>query len=77
MVARDHPSTNAFTAELARWADLFRPRYLKRTTIALAIPFFQQFSEVCSLMHPFEGINAFVYYAPTFFTALGQKGDMP
>ncbi|KAF4836103.1 High-affinity glucose transporter [Colletotrichum siamense] len=67
MVARDHPSTNAFTAELAQWADLFRPRYLKRTTIALAIPFFQQFS----------GINAFVYYAPTFFAALGQKGDMP
>lgn len=28
-------------------------------------------------MHPFEGINAFVYYAPTFFAALGQKGDMP
>ncbi|KAI8307591.1 hypothetical protein K4K61_003478 [Colletotrichum sp. SAR11_59] len=67
MVARDHPSTNAFTAELAQWADLFRPRYLKRTTIALAIPFFQHFS----------GINAFVYYAPTFFAALGQKGDMP
>ncbi|KAF3809464.1 Sugar transport protein MST2 [Colletotrichum gloeosporioides] len=67
MVARDHPSTNAFTAELAQWADLFRPRYLKPTTIALAIPFFQQFS----------GINAFVYYAPTFFAALGQKGDMP
>ncbi|GLB02162.1 hypothetical protein AtubIFM57258_003503 [Aspergillus tubingensis] len=38
-----------------QWVDLFRPKYLRRTVVALAIPFFQQFS----------GINAFVYYAPT------------
>lgn len=42
MLAREHPSSNAFTAELKQWADLFKPRYLKRTTIALGIPFFQQ-----------------------------------
>ncbi|KAF6826678.1 hypothetical protein CPLU01_09533 [Colletotrichum plurivorum] len=67
MVAREHPRSNALSAELGQWADLFKPRYIRRTSIALAIPFFQQFS----------GINAFVYYAPTFFAALGQKGDMP
>ncbi|GKZ24127.1 hypothetical protein AbraIFM66951_008940 [Aspergillus brasiliensis] len=50
---------------LKQWVDLFRPRYLKRTLVALAIPFFQQFS----------GINAFVYYAPTFFEALGQSNS--
>ncbi|KAL6406878.1 hypothetical protein AUP68_09688 [Ilyonectria robusta] len=62
----EHPTDNRFKAELAQWADLFRPKYLKRTAIALGIPFFQQFS----------GINAFVYYAPTFFAALGQSSEM-
>ncbi|PYH34167.1 general substrate transporter [Aspergillus neoniger CBS 115656] len=47
------------------WVDLFRPKYLRKTVVALAIPFFQQFS----------GINAFVYYAPTFFEALGQSDN--
>ncbi|PYI02459.1 sugar transporter [Aspergillus sclerotiicarbonarius CBS 121057] len=51
---------------MKQWMDLFRPKYLKRTLVALAIPFFQQFS----------GINAFVYYAPTFFQALGQSNNM-
>lgn len=62
----EHPTDNRFKAELAQWVDLFRPKYLKRTAIALGIPFFQQFS----------GINAFVYYAPTFFAALGQSSEM-
>ncbi|KAH7009926.1 general substrate transporter [Ilyonectria destructans] len=66
MVRLEHPTDNRFKAELAQWADLFRPKYLKRTAIALGIPFFQQFS----------GINAFVYYAPTFFAALGQSSEM-
>ncbi|KAF5529125.1 quinate transport [Fusarium phyllophilum] len=51
---------------LIEWGDLFRPRCLKRTAVALGIPLFQQFS----------GINAFVYYAPTFFKALGQDDNM-
>lgn len=62
VVRREHPNANAITSDLLQWIDLFRPKYLRRTLIAIAIPFFQQFS----------GINAFVYYAPTFFAALGQ-----
>ncbi|PWY91695.1 sugar transporter [Aspergillus sclerotioniger CBS 115572] len=51
---------------LEQWIDLFWPKYLKRTLVALAIAFFQQFS----------GIIAFVYYAPTFFEALGQSNNI-
>ncbi|KAL4963638.1 sugar porter family MFS transporter [Aspergillus stella-maris] len=58
---KDHPiQTGA-----RQWLGLFNKRYFKRTLVALAIPFFQQFS----------GINAFVYYAPTFFEALGQDRE--
>ncbi|KAG9562645.1 hexose carrier protein, partial [Aureobasidium melanogenum] len=48
--------------ELLGWKELFTAKYVRRTAVAAAIPFFQQFS----------GINAFVYYAPTLFRALGQ-----
>ncbi|CAG8242011.1 unnamed protein product [Penicillium salamii] len=58
-----HPNTGPAMLELKGWMDLFRPRYLRRTAVAIAIPFFQQFS----------GINAFVYYAPTFLSRLGQS----
>ena len=57
---------NVVVLELKQWGDLFRPKFIRRTTIALAIPFFQQFS----------GINAFVYYSPIFFAALGQSTEM-
>ncbi|KAI1303846.1 general substrate transporter [Xylaria venustula] len=60
--ASEHPNAGPLKLELLQWIDLFKPKYLKRTCVALAIPFFQQFS----------GINAFVYYAPTFFASLGQ-----
>ncbi|KAK4501233.1 hypothetical protein PRZ48_007040 [Zasmidium cellare] len=55
-----------FSLEISEWIALFKPKYWRRTMIAMAIPFFQQFS----------GINAFVYYAPTLFAALGQDKDM-
>ncbi|CAG7924833.1 unnamed protein product [Penicillium olsonii] len=58
-----YPDTGPAMLELKGWIDLFRPRYLRRTAVAIAIPFFQQFS----------GINAFVYYAPTFLSRLGQS----
>ncbi|KAL1866184.1 hypothetical protein Daus18300_006848 [Diaporthe australafricana] len=64
---REHGAhTNFVVLEFKQWGDLFKPKYLRRTTVALAIPFFQQFS----------GINAFVYYAPIFFAALGQSYEM-
>lgn len=61
-----HGEASGFKLELESWLDLLRPRYRRRTAIAMAIPFFQQFS----------GINAFVYYAPTLFKALGQSKHM-
>lgn len=41
---REHGNSNAFVAELHQWVDLFRPKYIKRTLVALGIPFFQQVS---------------------------------
>ncbi|CAH0051912.1 unnamed protein product [Clonostachys solani] len=65
--ARDHGTdSNAFILDLKQWGDLFKRKTLRRTAVGLAIPFFQQFS----------GINAFVYYAPIFFSALGQDYEM-
>ncbi|KAK7712525.1 hypothetical protein SLS64_004909 [Diaporthe eres] len=64
---REHGADNNFIAlEFKQWGDLFKPSCIRRTIVALAIPFFQQFS----------GINAFVYYAPIFFAALGQSYEM-
>ncbi|KFZ06244.1 hypothetical protein V501_07588 [Pseudogymnoascus sp. VKM F-4519 (FW-2642)] len=60
-----HPGVTGVKLEVAGWMDLFRQKYRKRTMVALAIPFFQQFS----------GVNAFVYYAPIFFQALGQNTE--
>ncbi|KAL4898071.1 MFS monosaccharide transporter [Aspergillus ambiguus] len=62
----EYPDTSPLLIGLKQWASLFRPKYFRRTLIALAIPFFQQFS----------GVNAFIYYAPTFFSSLGQSYDM-
>lgn len=67
LLYRDHGANkNPVILEFQQWGDLFKPKYIRRTTVALAIPFFQQFS----------GINAFVYYAPIFFAALGQDYEM-
>lgn len=49
ILVQEHQTTNSVKLEMLQWVDLFRPKYLKRTVIALGIPFFQQFS----------GINAF------------------
>ncbi|RAK86349.1 sugar transporter [Aspergillus costaricaensis CBS 115574] len=67
LLERDYPdhACHPLLVGFKQWVDLFRPRYLRRTLVALAIPFFQQFS----------GVNAFVYYAPTFFEALGQSDN--
>ena len=63
---RMHPGSKGFVLELKGWADLFSKKYIRRSAVAVAIPFFQQFS----------GINAFVYYAPTFFSALGLGTEL-
>lgn len=50
-----HPGvTNSVSLEWRGWLDLFKRKYRKRTYVAVAIPFFQQFS----------GINAFVVISP-------------
>jgi hypothetical protein len=48
--AREHPNSRGVILELKEWFDLFKPKYIRRTIIAVGLPFFQQFS----------GINAFV-----------------
>ena len=44
-LVREHGTDTHFAIlELKQWGDLFKPKYLRRTAVALAIPFFQQFS---------------------------------
>ena len=63
LTQRQHPGKSGFSLELLRWFDLFKRDTWRRTAAACGICFFTQFS----------GINAFVYYAPTLFTSLGQN----
>ncbi|KAE8154608.1 general substrate transporter [Aspergillus avenaceus] len=67
MMEKEYPDYHSrpIWVGLKQWASLLRSKYFRRTLVALGTPFFQQFS----------GINAFVYYAPTFFEALGQDND--
>lgn len=42
---REHGiDTNFVVLEFKQWGDLFKPKYMRRTVVALGIPFFQQFS---------------------------------
>ncbi|KXL46777.1 MAG: hypothetical protein FE78DRAFT_165451 [Acidomyces sp. 'richmondensis'] len=66
IAARNHPGASGTKLELLRWFDLFKSDTWRRTLVASGICFFTQFS----------GINAFVYYAPTLFTNLGQDYNM-
>ncbi|KAK2600063.1 hypothetical protein QQS21_005227 [Conoideocrella luteorostrata] len=87
-LGREHgTNTNPIILEFKQWGDLFKPAYFRRTLVALAIPFFQQFSGgqktsyitfLVSILtrNSHVGINAFVYYAPIFFAALGQDYEM-
>ncbi|KAJ5626065.1 hypothetical protein N7510_002374 [Penicillium lagena] len=61
-----HPGISGIKLEILLWMDLFRQQSWRRTAVAVGIAFFQQFS----------GINAFIYYAPTLFTSLGQSAEM-
>ena len=43
MLQKEHgTNNNVFMLEIKQWMDLFRPKYFRRTLVALAIPFFQQ-----------------------------------
>ncbi|CZR64602.1 related to quinate transport protein [Phialocephala subalpina] len=65
-IARDFPNPSGIGLELRGWADLFSKKYIPTYHCRCRNLFFQQFS----------GINAFVYYAPIFFAALGQGYEM-
>ncbi|KAI7278862.1 hexose carrier protein [Hortaea werneckii] len=62
MAEKAHPGKQGFVLELLQWADLFKEKTWRRTVVGVGVAFFQQFS----------GVNAFIYYAPTLFTSLGQ-----
>ena len=63
VLARAHPGKSGLRLEVATWMDLFKKKSWRRTAVGMGVAFFQQFS----------GINAFIYYAPTLFAALGQE----
>lgn len=61
-----HPGIKGWKLEVRSWLDLLKKRNWRRTSVAVGVNFFQQFS----------GINAFIYYAPTLFRSLGQSNEM-
>ena len=63
VLERAHPGKSGLKLEVLSWLDLFKKKSWRRTAVGMGVAFFQQFS----------GINAFIYYAPTLFTALGQE----
>ncbi|KAH8655834.1 general substrate transporter [Xylariales sp. PMI_506] len=66
MLERHHPGVRGIKLEVAQWLDLFSIKRWKRTVAGAGACFFQQF----------QGINAFIYYAPTLFQNIGQSDDM-
>ncbi|KAI2816758.1 hypothetical protein CBS115989_6529 [Aspergillus niger] len=66
MEQQQRPGVTGIKREALIWMDLFRPQTWKRTAVGVGVGFFQQFS----------GVNAFIYYAPTLFQLIDQKGEM-
>ncbi|CRG91795.1 putative quinate permease [Talaromyces islandicus] len=65
VMQKRHPGATGIKLEVLSWLDLFDSRMWKRTAVGCGVGFFQQFS----------GINAFIYYAPTLFSSLGQSSE--
>lgn len=65
VMQKRHPGATGIELEIHSWLDLFGSRMWKRTAVGCGVGFFQQFS----------GINAFIYYAPTLFSSLGQSSE--
>jgi hypothetical protein len=42
VIARDYPDSSGIGLELRSWADLFSKKYIRRTMVAIGLPFFQQ-----------------------------------
>ncbi|KAI7155460.1 hexose carrier protein [Hortaea werneckii] len=65
---RRHPGLQpgGLKLELAQWADLFHKKRWRRTAAGAGVMFFQQF----------QGVNAFIYYAPTLFRNIDQSEEM-
>lgn len=58
---QDRTCINRIKLEVASWIDCFKPGCYKRTHVGMGLMFFQQF----------VGINALIYYSPTFFEGMG------
>ncbi|PWI70001.1 high-affinity glucose [Purpureocillium lilacinum] len=66
MLERRHPGVRGFRLEIVQWLDLFTIKRWRRTAVGVGVCFFQQL----------QGVNAFIYYAPTLFRNIGQSDDM-
>ncbi|KAF4941029.1 Sugar transporter STL1 [Colletotrichum fructicola] len=66
MLERRHPGVRGFKLEVVQWLDLFTIKTWRRTVVGAGVAFFQQF----------QGVNGFIYYAPTLFRNIGQSDDM-
>lgn len=66
MLERRHPGVRGFKLEVVQWLDLFTIKSWRRTIVGAGVSFFQQL----------QGVNGFIYYAPTLFRNIGQSDDM-
>lgn len=42
ILRHEHPNASSVMLEILQWVDLFKPKHIRRTLVALEIPFFQQ-----------------------------------
>ncbi|KAI6867849.1 hexose carrier protein [Hortaea werneckii] len=63
---RRHPGISGVRLEIQEWLDVLSKKRWRRTIVGAGVAFFQQL----------QGVNAFIYYAPTLFESIGQSGEM-